>query len=111
MVLSPTRIDDGSRVGALTRFSSMRTFEVYITGGIVSEVGITRARQHFRELIRRVEAGEEVVLVRRGKKVARLVPPIRPKRKLPSLREFRASVQVDAPISEAIVAARAAERY
>jgi len=37
-------------------------------------VGLHQAKTHFSELLRRVEAGEEVTILRRGKAVARLVP-------------------------------------
>jgi prevent-host-death family protein len=37
-------------------------------------VGVVDARKHFADLLDAVEAGEEVVITRRGLKVARLVP-------------------------------------
>ena len=37
-------------------------------------VAVTNAKGHLTELIRRAEAGEEVVLTRHGRAVARLVP-------------------------------------
>ena len=45
-------------------------------------------------LLQRVEAGEEIVLVRRGKEVARIVPPRTKKRRLPTLEAFRATLSV-----------------
>lgn len=44
-------------------------------------VGIRAARGAFQALIARVEAGEEIVIARRGKPVAMLVPIARPQRK------------------------------
>ncbi|HET6567957.1 MAG TPA: type II toxin-antitoxin system prevent-host-death family antitoxin [Rhodothermales bacterium] len=41
-------------------------------------VGLHQAKTHFSELLRRVEAGEEVTILRRGKAVARLVPSREP---------------------------------
>jgi len=38
------------------------------------EVGIHEAKTHFSKLLREVEAGTEVVILRGGKPVARLVP-------------------------------------
>jgi prevent-host-death family protein len=38
-------------------------------------VSITDARAKLSELVRRVKAGEEIVITRRGKAVARLLPP------------------------------------
>jgi hypothetical protein len=40
-------------------------------------VSITEAKKRFSELLRAVEAGEEVVITRRGKAVARLEAPRR----------------------------------
>jgi len=40
-------------------------------------VSITEAKKRFTELLRAVEAGEEVVITRRGKAVARLEAPRR----------------------------------
>ncbi len=36
-------------------------------------VGVHEAKTHFSELLERVEAGEEIVITRRGSQVARLV--------------------------------------
>jgi prevent-host-death family protein len=41
---------------------------------MVETVNIQAARTHFSRLIERVEAGEEVVIARAGRPVARLVP-------------------------------------
>jgi len=38
--------------------------------------------------------GEEIVIQRRGKAAARLVPPIRSRMRLPDLTAFRASIRV-----------------
>jgi prevent-host-death family protein len=38
------------------------------------EVGVHEAKTHFSELLREVEAGSEIVILRAGKPVARLVP-------------------------------------
>lgn len=37
-------------------------------------IGIVDARKHFAQLLDSVEAGEEVIITRRGRSVARLVP-------------------------------------
>ena len=75
-------------------------------------VNIRYARQNFRELIDEVAEGGEVMLVRRGEAVARLVgPAVEPKR-LPSLAAFRESIEVKGrALSEEIVEARDDERY
>ena len=41
----------------------------------MKEVGAFEAKSRLGQLLDRVEAGEEVVITRRGKAVARLVPP------------------------------------
>jgi prevent-host-death family protein len=60
----------------------------------MKRVNVKTARSHLRELLEEVASGEEVLLVRRGKEVARLVPPRRRAERPPSLREFRASLGV-----------------
>jgi len=42
----------------------------------VKEVGAFEAKNKLGQLLDRVEAGEEVVITRRGKPVAKLVPPV-----------------------------------
>ena len=75
-------------------------------------VNIRYARQNFRELIDEVAEGGEVMLVRRGEPVARLVGPEPKAKKLPSLASFRTSLKVGGrPPSEEIVEARQDERY
>lgn len=40
----------------------------------MQQVKVAHAKAHFSELLSRVEAGEEIIIARRGKAVARLVP-------------------------------------
>jgi prevent-host-death family protein len=40
----------------------------------MTEVNVHAAKTHFSQLLRRVAAGEEIVIARAGKPVARLVP-------------------------------------
>jgi prevent-host-death family protein len=40
----------------------------------MAEVGILEAKTHLSQLVQRVERGEEIVLTRHGKAVARLAP-------------------------------------
>lgn len=73
------------------------------------KVTVREARARLRELLDRVAAGEEVVLTRRGKEVARLVPPQRKKR-LPDLSTFRASIELKGePASRTVVQLREEE--
>jgi prevent-host-death family protein len=55
-------------------------------------VGIKQARQELPELIDRAEAGEEVVITRQGKPVAKLVAAPKTRKPLPSLAEFRCAI-------------------
>jgi prevent-host-death family protein len=47
----------------------------------MTDVSIAEAKAHFSELVDRAEAGEVVRITRRGKPVARLMPPEPKKRK------------------------------
>lgn len=58
----------------------------------MKHVGIEQAREALPELVRRAEAGEEIVITRRGKAVARLVAATRRPEALPPLKEFRDSL-------------------
>jgi prevent-host-death family protein len=52
----------------------------------MTRVGMHQAKTHLSELVKRAEAGEEVVIERRGKPVARLVPVPEEKRTFDSVR-------------------------
>jgi prevent-host-death family protein len=74
-------------------------------------VSIREARQKLRSLLDDVAAGEEIVLVRRGKAVARLVPAGDAAGRLPSLADFRGSIQLRGrTLGEELAAAREEER-
>jgi prevent-host-death family protein len=51
--------------------------------------GIKETREQLSDLIDRVEAGEEIVITRQGRPVARLVPAPGQRKSLPPLAEFR----------------------
>jgi prevent-host-death family protein len=61
----------------------------------MKHVGIKQAREALPELVHRAEAGEEIVITRQGKAVARLVGAPRTPRALPPLRAFRRSLGKD----------------
>ena len=44
----------------------------------MDDIALFQAKNRLSELINRVEAGEEIAITRRGKVVARLVPPAAP---------------------------------
>lgn len=70
-------------------------------------VGIKEARSTLSQLLERVRSGEEVILLSRGKEIARLMPT-RPRRKrLPAMARFRSSLRVKGiPMSGEIAKAR-----
>lgn len=59
------------------------------------KISVREARLRLPELLDRAEHGEEVVVVRHGKPVARIVPIECAAKKLPSLRDFTASIGPD----------------
>jgi prevent-host-death family protein len=48
----------------------------------MADISIAEAKAHFSELVERAEAGETVRITRRGKPVARLMPPERKKKRI-----------------------------
>jgi len=78
----------------------------------VAQVTIREARSSLKALIDRAEAGEEIQIFRRGRQVARLVPPERKPNQFPDLDAFRASISVSGePLSETVIRERRASRY
>ena len=76
------------------------------------QVKVKEARMKFSSLLTRVQQGEEIIITRYGKEIARLVPPQSEKKQLPSLKDFRASIQLDGEaLSETIIKQREEERY
>ncbi len=74
-------------------------------------IQVKQARNQLRAVLDRVAAGEVVVIKRRQKEVARLIPPQRTKRALPSLVRFRQSIHLKGmPMSLEVVRARGEER-
>lgn len=61
----------------------------------MKHVGIKQARESLPELVHRAEAGEEIVITRQGKAVARLVRAPRAPKALPTLQEFRRTLGRD----------------
>ncbi|HUI95048.1 MAG TPA: type II toxin-antitoxin system prevent-host-death family antitoxin [Xanthobacteraceae bacterium] len=66
-------------------------------------VTLVEAKAHLSELLDRVESGEEVVITRRGRPVAKMSALPRPKRPLPSLASFRAKMPRSRKSSAALV--------
>ncbi len=77
----------------------------------VNEVSVKDARDNLKALIDEVAAGGEVMILRHGRPVARLVPPYPRTNRLPSMAEFRKTIEVRGrPMSEEIIAERDEER-
>ena len=76
-------------------------------------ISLKEARRRLSELVKAAERGESIVITRRGKEVARIVPPaIRPLKGLPDLTEFRKSIKLKGkPMSETVIEMRREERY
>lgn len=75
-------------------------------------VSVREAREQLRALLDDVAAGEEIVVVRRGKSVARLVPAGDDAKRLPVLADFRGSIQMQGgTVGEELAAARREERF
>ena len=70
--------------------------------------GVREARQNLSVLLDEVKQGREVAITERGRPVAKLVPPDRPRRRgVPDLRAFRARMpRLDPPLSETVQAER-----
>ena len=76
------------------------------------EMSVKEARSKLSTLLKRVEEGDEIVILRRGKKVARLVPTQGQGRRLPSLKDFRASIRIKGDsLSAVVLAERKGTRY
>jgi prevent-host-death family protein len=60
----------------------------------MERINVKEARDNIKAVLDRVESGEEIVILRRGKEVARLVPAAETKDRLPSLDEFRKSIRI-----------------
>jgi prevent-host-death family protein len=77
----------------------------------VLEISVKDARKKLSMLLDKVEHGDEIVITRRGKRVARLVTPVR-NAKLPELISFRRQLKVSgASMSETVINNRKSERY
>ena len=76
------------------------------------EISAKEARSKFSSLLDQVEEGDEVIIRRRGKEIARLVPPKGEGKRLPGLRKFRAAIRVKGGALSAVVKrGRSEERY
>jgi len=76
------------------------------------EINVKEARSKFSSIIDQVQEGDEVIIRRRGKEIARLVPPRGEGKRLPDLKKFRAAIRLKGESLSAVVKrARTVERY
>ncbi len=75
-------------------------------------VSIREARQRLRHLLDQVQRGHEIIVLRRGVAVGRLVRPERTQAPLPDLSGLRASVKLRGrALSEDLTEGRRSSRY
>jgi prevent-host-death family protein len=70
------------------------------------QVNIHEAKTHFSKLLARVKEGEEIIIARAGKPIARLVPVVdRPVQRLPGSAKGKVAIapDFDAPLPELIL--------
>ena len=73
---------------------------------------IKEARGNLSSLLQKVEHGEEVVITRHGKRIARITSPKGQTKHLPGLSDFRSSLEVKGkPLSHAVIDVRSTEKY
>ncbi len=76
------------------------------------EVSVKEARSKISALLDRTQKGEEIMILRRGKKVARLVPVAGSEKRLPDLTAFRDTISVKGDwLSQTVIDGRNRERY
>ncbi len=75
------------------------------------EINVKEARSRMKALLDRVEKGQEIILTRRGRRVAKLVSP-EPEHRLPSLKDFRNTLKPSGkPLSLIVKEARDEDRF
>ena len=78
----------------------------------IQRVSVREARQRLRHLLEQVQAGDEVIVLRRGVEVGRLVRPQQPQPPLPDLSGLRSSVKLRGrALREDLTEIRRSSRY
>ncbi|NOY70740.1 MAG: type II toxin-antitoxin system prevent-host-death family antitoxin [Deltaproteobacteria bacterium] len=76
------------------------------------DVNVKEARNKISALLDLTQKGEEISILRRGKKVARLVPVVGSEKRLPDLSNFRESIALQGySLSQTVIDGRSEERY
>ena len=77
----------------------------------MATVSVKQARNQLKTILSRAEGGEEVLIARRGKVIARIVPPAHRTRRLPSLKNLRSRIRLRGrPLSATVLRDREEER-
>ncbi len=71
----------------------------------MTAISVRAAREQLPQLLDRVEKGEELVITRRGKAVARMLPVPRKAQRLPPLATFRSSIGAEGTSSVRLIRA------
>ncbi len=78
----------------------------------MQRASVREVRDNLRAYLDRAEAGEEIVVMRRGREVARIVPPQREPQRFPDLTEFRKSIELRGEgVLETLLRMREETRY
>ena len=84
----------------------------WMGGKYMLEVNVKELREQLAQFIAQVEAGEEITITRRGKVVARLVPPQPTPTEFPDLSSFRAKIELRGEsMSETVIRERREAPY
>ena len=76
------------------------------------EISVKEARSRFSSILDKVEDGREIIIRRRGKEVACLIPAGEAGKTLPSLKKFRNTIRMKGePLSSVVKRGRKEERY
>ncbi len=76
------------------------------------EINVKEARKKISALLDLTQKGEEILILRRGKKVALLVPASGSEKRLPDLNDFRKSITIKGKsLSQIVINGRDEERY
>jgi len=76
------------------------------------EINVKEVRVNLASILDRVEKGEEIVITRRGKRIARITNLSDESAPLESLKQFRNTIRLKGPsLSQSIVNQRERERY
>lgn len=76
------------------------------------EVNVREARAQLGLLLNKVEKGEEVILTRHGKQIAKIAALKTRNKSLPSLKEFRSSIAIKGDaLGKTVIHLRDKERY